>query len=472
MAGFPARTPGRECFKKLAAYLNHDPTYRPRILISACGPTGEWLGVVFSQDRYDVESSTNGKDCDRILRQGRVDLVIADIFPEHPDGLAVIEAVSKVTPKIPVIVLTNGEDTGRLSGAVRSEVFDFLDKPVNLFRLQASVARALNIDSHELGRHHGKYCRIERREIDSTIVGRSQGIREVQNIVMAVSPGRSNLLIEGEYGTGKRLVSRVVHNAGATFRHPFVAVDINALPEPLLETVLFGDVAGARNGRGRKGLFELAGAGTLFLSEISEIPRRVQEKLLRVMVNKEFRPVGGEEAIPVKARIIGVSTRNLRGLVGAGEFREDLYYRIAPCTITLPPLRQRKEDIPLLLIHLVRRINRRLHRDVRRVPSEVVNILKGWDWPGNVAELEGVIVRSVLSVQADVLEPELLLRQINRRTSRQEEPDKLDLDTVKKEHIKSVLDETNWDKREAARLLNISRQALYNKIKKYGIVPY
>lgn len=261
-------------------------------------------------------------------------------------------------------------------------------------------------------------------------------------------------------------------SSGITKGLPFVAVDLSTLPETLVESELFGHVKGAFTGavKDRKGRFEIASDGTVFLDEISEIPLNLQVKLLRILQEREFEPVGDGVTIPMKARIISATNRNLEELVRQGKFREDLFYRISVFRIDLPPLRERKEDLPALVAHILQKINRDLHKNVTMIPHEVLQILQNHPWVGNIRELENVLMQAVVLAKGDTLDRENIIFRDKVDHDRMDERRNLSLDLVEKEHIEYVLSKTNWDKTEAAKLLNISRHTLYNKIKAYGIV--
>jgi transcriptional regulator with PAS, ATPase and Fis domain len=290
--------------------------------------------------------------------------------------------------------------------------------------------------------------------------------------LVKISANRVNVLIQGESGTGKELITKIIHYTGVTKRHPFIAVNCTALSENLLESELFGHVKGAFTGaiRDKKGKFELAGEGTIFLDEISEISFNLQVKLLRVLQEREFEKVGGEATIPLKARVVTASNRVLEDLVQEGNFRDDLYYRLKVFTIEVPPLRERRDDIPSLVVHFIKKINKELHKNVWKIPYEVMELLQRHEWVGNVRELENTLLQAVVLAKGDVLEKEyLLLNNYRHQRNDNSDPSRLSLSEIEKKHIKLVLDSVDWDKPQASKILGIAKTTLYKKIETYGL---
>jgi transcriptional regulator with PAS, ATPase and Fis domain len=279
------------------------------------------------------------------------------------------------------------------------------------------------------------------------------------------------ILVQGESGVGKEVISRMIHNTGITKNEPFIAVNCTALAGSLLESELFGHVKGSFTGavRNKKGKFELSGRGTIFLDEISEISPDIQVKLLRVIQEKEFERVGDEISLPIQSRIIVATNKDLYKLVSEGKFREDLYYRLNVFKINIPPLRERKEDIPELVVNFLNKINRELHKNVHKVPYEVMEILKNHDWDGNVRELENTLQEAVVLTKEDVLEKEYLFLRNSKNNIDYSGKESMSLVDVEKEHIQLILKKVNWDKQEACRILKISRPTLNKKIKDNNI---
>ncbi|MCL4547660.1 MAG: sigma-54 dependent transcriptional regulator, partial [Bacteroidetes bacterium] len=301
--------------------------------------------------------------------------------------------------------------------------------------------------------------------------GKSQIMRDVYKKIGQVSANRVTVLIQGESGTGKELVAKSIHYGGITKDDPFVAVNCTAITETLLESELFGHEKGSFTGadKMKKGKFELAGEGTVFLDEISEMSPNLQVKLLRVLQEKEFERVGGEAVIPVNARIIAATNKNLTDLVKHGKFREDLYFRLKVVSIELPPLREKKDDIPQLVTHLLNKINADLHKNVNKVPDDVMEYLKNYEWVGNVRELENTLMQAVVLTNGDVLLKENIMIRSSIRSLEDYHPGRMSLSEIEKRHIEYVLNDTKWNKSKAAEILGISLPTLYSKIKDYDL---
>ncbi len=423
------------------------------------------------QPEYEVFTAKDGSEGLQIFGKARPDLVVTAVALHALDGIKVLEMIKRSSRNTPVIIVTAHAEMRSIIEAMRLGAYDYFAKPIDYSRLKEMISKALESTSHSADLIIPESVLHDALPNERTIVGRSSGIMEVIKKIGQVSSSRVNVLIEGESGTGKELVSRVIHNSGVTNGLPFVAVDLSTLPETLVESELFGHVKGAFTGavRDRKGRFETAADGTLFLDEISEIPLNLQVKLLRVLQEREFEPVGGGMTLPMNARIVVATNRNLEELVRRGKFREDLFYRISVFRINIPPLRERREDIPSLVIHILQKINRELHKNVRRVPHDVIKALQNHYWVGNIRELENVLLQAVVLAKGDVLEKESLSFLQSTGSIAKAEGEDLSLELMEREHIIFVLNKTNWDKTEAARLLNISRHTLYNKIKAYRI---
>ncbi len=431
----------------------------------------ESLEIILGEEEYDVSSAADGYEGLEIFGKEKTDLVIVDLKMEGLDGIRVLEQIKNLDRNIPVIIVTAYEDMASIIEAMRLGAHDYIEKPIDISRMKLVISRALRSGDIATDLEVPETEPEIDDDIARMIVGKSPGIRDVLKKIGQVSSSNVNVLIQGESGTGKELISRVIHDSSSTRGFPFVPIDLSALPETLLESELFGHTRGAFTGalKERKGRFELAEEGTVFLDEISEVPLSQQVKLLRVLQEREFVPVGGGLPIPMRARIVAATNRDLEQLVRQGKFREDLFYRISVFTINIPPLRDRKEDIPPLAVHLLRRINRELHKSVRKIPQEVVEILRSHDWEGNVRELENVLMQAAVLTEGDVLKKESLIFRNEAAGNGRNQLRNLSLESVEKEHIRFVLEKVNWDKKEAARLLNISRQTLYNKIKRFNL---
>ncbi len=432
----------------------------------------ESLMILLSSRGHVVELATDGDEGLKKFHDCRPDLVMSDVRMNNLSGIEVLKAIKREDVNTPVIIMTAFGDMDSVIEAMKYGAFDYLEKPFATSDVESLIARAIETRSLEAGLDVTGSAEPELNTQRRTIIGRSRGIIDVLKKIGQVSSSRVNVLIQGESGTGKELVGRIIHESGPTKDFPFVAVDVSALPETLLESELFGHVKGSFTGasRDQKGRFELAGEGTIFLDEISEISMNLQSKLLRVLQEREYQRVGDSKVSPMKARVIVATNKNLDDLVRRGEFRQDLFYRISVFTINIPPLRDRKDDIPLLVSHLLRNINRDTRKKIARVPQEVLKMLTDHDWVGNVRELENVLMQAVVLASGDVLSRECIIFRDDSSKAKMPRPQELSLESTERDHIRYVLEETNWDKSKAARLLNISRQTLYNKIKAYKIL--
>jgi two-component system response regulator AtoC len=425
---------------------------------------------------YKVVEAENGSDGLLQIHTERPDLVITDYQMPGMTGLDVLSEVRKLKFRVPVIMLTGYGDVVLTIKSIQQGAYEFLEKPVKPEVLQSTIRRALQSvqTSKSLTEVVSKNMPTDGMLENNILVGKAPQMKEIFKNIGLISMNKVNVLIQGETGTGKELIARLIHSSGITSDKPLVVVNCSALTETLLESELFGHVKGSFTDsiRDKKGKFELAGEGTIFLDEISEISLNTQVKLLRVIQELEFEKVGGEHPIPMKARIIAATNRNLEELIRQGKFREDLYYRLKVFTINLPSLKERKEDINDLVIHFLYKLNKRFNRNVTKIGDGVIETLQKHDWPGNVRELENAVLQAIIMAKNDVLEKEHII--LNERAT---EEDSLDhthelqtLSFVERNHIKRVLDLVRWNKVEASRILDITRPTLNAKIEKYNLL--
>jgi two-component system response regulator AtoC len=368
-------------------------------------------------------------------------------------------------------MLTAFEDMDSTIKAMQLGAYDYVEK-LELERIKAITKRAL--ESKKLSERLVIAISEDSSDyqLENSLVGSTKAMKEIYKKIGKISSTKVNVLVQGESGTGKELITKIIHYTGITHDQPFIAVNCTALSESLLESELFGHVKGAFTGaiRDKKGKFELAEEGTIFLDEISEISPNLQVKLLRVLQEREFERVGGEITIPMKARVVSASNKNLAELVKLEKFREDLFYRLKVFTIEIPPLRERKEDIPKLVVHFLKKINKELHKNVWKIPYEVMELLQTHEWVGNVRELENTLLQAVVLAKGDVMEKEYILLKKNEIVVNEEvNKAHLSLADIEKSHIKLVLEEVNWDKQLASKILGIAKTTLYNKIEAYGL---
>lgn len=405
-----------------------------------------------------------------IISKQQPGLIIAEADIPEINGLELLRKAKDINPANNIIITSNGGDLNLTITAMQMGALDHIDKSAEFSRLTLIIRqlfenKKINDSTPPILLPH--FETGSRREL----VGSNPVMKELYRKIGTVSSNRVNILIEGESGTGKELVARTIHSSGITRDMPFVAVNCTVLSETLLESELFGHVKGAFTGaiRDKKGKFELAGQGTIFLDEISEISPNLQVKLLRVLQEKEFEKVGGEATIPVRARIIAASNKDLKKLVCEGKFRQDLYYRLKVFQIDVPPLRDRKDDIPRLAVYFLQRINIELNKNVRKIPYQVMEMLQNFQWPGNVRELENVLTEAVILVKGEILEKDYIKLQENNLVPHKTDGNRLSLAEMERKHILQVLSFVNWNKQSACRILKVSRATLYSKIRSYKI---
>jgi DNA-binding NtrC family response regulator len=425
------------------------------------------------REKFETSSAADGDEGLELIKRISPDLVISDIRMPGLNGLELMKKVKEFEPGTHFILMTAYDDMDITIEAMKKGAYDYLEKPIEIEKLTIAINRAL-----ENKKLSDKLKTVIESDDDSeknknTIVGKAPVMRSIFKKIGQVADNRVTTLIQGESGTGKELVARAIHISGITKGYPFVAVNCTALTETLLESELFGHMKGSFTGsiKDKRGKFEIAGEGTLFLDEISEISQNLQVKLLRIIQEKEFERVGGESTIPMKARIIAATNKNIEKMVQDGSFREDLFYRLNVLTINVPPLRDRKEDIPILVNHFLNKINKELHKNVNKVPNHVMDLLTNHNWIGNVRELENTLMQAVVLSGGDVLEKEnILLRENERIHSEFDDIKSYTLADIEKRHIEKMLTSVNWEKPLAAKYLGISLPTLYSKIENYGIV--
>ena len=432
------------------------------------------LKLHFGRLGLDVETAQSASEGLEILNSNPVDVVVSDIRMPERDGLSLLEEIRERYPDVPVIMITAFHDMDSTIAAMHKGAVDYIPKPINIEELEDAVDRAIKMRNDK----SGDTIVLDSGDITGMIVGGSRAMKEVFKSIGMVSQSRVTVLIQGESGTGKELVSKAIHKVSPDVDQPFVAVNCAALVETLLESEMFGHERGSFTGAvgARKGKVELAGEGTLFLDEVGELSPRMQGKLLRLLEEREYTPVGGNEVKISKARFITATNVDLAERVAGGHFRKDLYYRLNVVNITIPPLRERREDIKPLVEHLLRRINREIRKSVRRVPSDVMDVLMAHDWPGNVRQLENVLMKAVVMAQGDVLSVSHLPNEIIPDGETETDfngaslGSKSSLKELEMDHIQQVLDSTGWHRGQACEILGISRPRLERRIREYGLI--
>ena len=441
----------------------------------------ETLDLYLTEEGYNVRTALTGTEGLNQYVQEPSDVVILDIRLPDIDGFTVLEDLKEENENVKVIMITAFHDMETTIQAMKSGAFDYIHKPVNVDELDLAIKKALK--SLEMEKKiDGLLMEPSRSFRVGDIIGTGNEMREIFKIIGTVSQSRTTVLIQGESGTGKELIAKVVHN-NTSPDEPFIAVNCSAIVETLLESELFGHEKGSFTGAvARKlGKFELARFGSVFLDEISEMSVNLQAKLLRVLQEMEFDRVGGKEKVKVNARIMAATNKDLKALVKEGKFRDDLYYRLNIVSITLPPLRARRQDIPPLIDYLLTKINLDLHKKIIGVSDEVMEIFMQYTWPGNVRELENLLVRACVVAKGQVLGvndfPELGKEEAvgpagdrDANLFQASEPGKLlTLDEVEERYIRKVIKETDKNKGEICEILGVSRPTLERKLEKYGI---
>ncbi len=425
------------------------------------------------EDGYAVDVAHDGESAIEKHRTARYELTITDLMMPKMKGIELIQRLREVDGAAPVLLITAFGTIESAVDAMRAGAFHYVTKPFRNDEILIQVKRAL-----EQQRLHKELKRlrteVQARERFQNIIGQSQTMQKVFETIAQISDLPANLLIEGESGTGKEIIARAIHFNSARATGPFVAVNCAAIPENLLESELFGYVRGAFTDarKDRRGLFQEASGGILFLDEISEMPLGLQAKLLRVLEDKEVRPLGANQAEKVDARVVSASNQRLEDCVRAGRFRQDLFYRLNVIRIELPPLRERSEDIPLLVNHFIEKFTPDAKRPVEGIHPEALAALKSHDWPGNIRELEHVIERAVLLGKGPNITPEdlpghLMTRGEGTFVVAQALAKQLTLHDLEREYIAKVLERTHGNKTEAARILGVDRTTLYRKLEEY-----
>ena len=422
---------------------------------------------------YHVFLADSGDSALEFLAVQPVDVVLTDLRMPGMDGITLLKRVLARSPQPIVLLLTAYGNVETAVEAMKHGAHDFLTKPVNLDHLEIVLQRALRTRKIE-GENVELKRQVETRPKVDDMIGSSAAMESVMETLRQVAPTRATLLILGESGTGKELVARALHTLSPRAKAPFVAVHCAALAENLLESELFGHEKGAYTGatERRKGRFELADGGTLFLDEIGEISPATQVKILRVLEERKFERVGGQETIEVDVRLVAATNRDLQAMVAAGSFREDLFYRLNVVELRLPPLRDRTGDIPLLVGHYLERLARENNRPVPSITSEALESLCGYHWPGNIRELRNVLERMVVLTRGDKLGLREVPAFIRAGLGPARSPGAsaaLSLDQAEKRMIQDALKVHEGNRTEAARQLGISRRTLHRKLNEYGL---
>lgn len=424
---------------------------------------------------FEAVEAVDGEDAFNQFLDSEPDLLILDYRMPKLDGMEVLRRVKQINDKIPVIMITAHGNTEAAVLAMKLGAVDYIPKPFDIEELKLKIHKVLNID--KLAREVD-YLRDEMANaFDRKMIGNSRKIQEVYELIDRVADTNATVLITGESGTGKELVAAAIHQKSSRRDKPFIRVNCGAIPENLLESELFGYEKGAFTGaQARKpGRFDRAQEGTLFLDEIGEISPALQIKLLRVLQEKEFERVGGTEVLKADVRILAATNRNLEKMAEEGRFREDLLYRLKVIPIHIPALRERKEDLPLLVDYFIGKYENELKKGKIKIDPRVLEILMKYDFPGNIRELENIIERMVILSKDEQISPALLPKEVIRGAYNERQdlfvlPEEgIELEEVERSFIRQALERTGGNQTQAAKFLGISRHALIYRMEKFGL---
>ena len=443
----------------------------------------EFLKILLEKEGYSVLIAPDASAALTMLDKEEFKLVISDVKMPGIGGLTLLERIKEINTNIPVIMITAYASPENAVRAMKDGAFDYITKPFNVEEIIDNVRKAIStspsVGVDPVPSVAGSFA---------DIIGKSPEMQKIYDLIAKIAPTPANVMIYGESGTGKELVANAIHKHSKVADQPFVPITCSAIPESLLESELFGHVKGAFTGAitNKKGLFEAANNGSVFLDEIGELTPLIQTKLLRVLQERELKRVGGTETIKVNVRIIAATNKNLEEEVMAGRFREDLFYRLAVVPIRVPPLRERKGDVPLLVDHFLHKFSTSLGKEIHEMSSYALKVLMEYDFPGNVRELENIIERGVALENSNIILPESLTLSLHQKRKQDEhvaplfqavtdEEELLELGLEKiitrleKKLIEYCLDKADHSKMRAAEMLKVSFRSLRYKIQKYGI---
>jgi two-component system response regulator PilR (NtrC family) len=441
----------------------------------------DFLEIMLQKEGYEITSTTSGEKALQLLDNNLYSMVLTDVKMPVVDGFEVLRKTKEVSPDTVVIMITAyGSPEGAVT-AIKEGAYDYITKPFRVEEVKLTIKKSL--ERSNLIRENVRLRQaVEERYKFWNLIGKSPKMQRVYELVEKVSQTKANVLITGESGTGKELVAKAVHYNSARKDRPFVTLNCGAIPENLLESELFGHMKGSFTGAiaNKRGLLEMAESGTLFMDEIGELPLPLQVKLLRVIQEREFKRVGGTEDIKVDVRIISASNQDLQQKVANGGFREDLFYRLNVIQIKLPPLRERKEDIPLLVNHFVRKYSTETGKAIEGVSSEALALLLGYDFPGNVRELENIIERSITLETSSTIAERHIRSYLNERMISKSIPPSLEIpeegidlnkvvEDLEKAFILKALEHTGGIKKKAAEILGMNFRAMRYKLAKYDL---
>ncbi len=433
------------------------------------------LRAVLGAEGYAVAEAADGTEAVDAVGREAFDVILLDIRMTNMDGIEALGEIRKISPLVPVLIMTAYASVKTAVEALKAGAFEYLTKPLDIEEVKIQIAKAMD-HYHLRAENLLLKERLGNRFDFSRIIAASPKMKSLLETLAMVAPSDATVLIMGESGTGKEVIANAIHHNSPRAGESFIKVACAAVPETLLESELFGHEKGAFTGAvaRREGRFQLAHRGTIFLDEVGEMSPALQTKLLRVLQEKEFEPVGSTRTVKVDIRVIAATNRDLEKEVKEGRFREDLYYRLNVVPLVLPPLRERREDIPLLADHFLALFRDKNRKPIKAISGKALDLLVRYDWPGNVRELENVVERAVILARDEVLVPADLPPQIRMLSGGAEEagfaiPSGISLDDVERVLILKTLEETGGNRTRASEILGINRRPLQNKLKEYGL---
>jgi DNA-binding NtrC family response regulator len=433
----------------------------------------EWLKMVLEQAGYEVRTALIGVRGEELFKTWRPDAVLTDMMLPDIDGIELVRRFKDINPQAEVIVVSGQGNIPRAVEAIKAGASFFLEKTVDAEGILALLEKAIERTDLQ-GEIQQLKQKLEDRYKFANIIGRSKKMQDLFELVESVAASEANILIQGENGTGKELIANAIHYNSKRLKGPFIKINCAAIPKDLIESELFGYKKGAFTGAmaDKEGLFEMAEGGSLLLDEIGEMPPYLQTKLLRVLQEREYRPIGSERIVHVDFRLVCATNIDLDMALREGKLREDLYFRINTITLRVPPLRERTEDIPLLCDHFLEKFRQRYQKNVKTIAPAAYHLLIRNRWPGNVRELENAIERGVLVAKGSEITVGDLPESIREESSPSAEfviPPHRTLAEIERMAILQTLQRTNWNKQEAAAILGLYRPTLYSKMKKHEI---
>lgn len=447
-----------------------------KILIADDEKNMRWiLGKNLRDEDFSVSEAGDGEEAFHLFLEEEPDLVILDYRMPKLDGMEVLKRIKTINPKLPVIMITAHGSTDAAVEAMKLGAADYVSKPFDINDLKLSIFKALNID--KLNKEIDYLKETAKQIFNGKIIGSSKKMQEVFELVNKVADTNASVLIIGESGTGKEGIAASIHNKSSRSNKPFITVNCGAIPETLIESELFGYEKGAFTGANARkaGRFDRAQGGTLFLDEIGELSLPLQVKILRVLQEKEFERVGGSEVIKSDVRIIAATNRDLDKMAEKGEFREDLLYRLKVIPVYLPPLRERKDDIPPLVEYFMDKYSKEVNKERFTMEKDTLDLLKNYDFPGNIRELENLIERLVILSSDSVIEPSLLPKEILMEAFSGKKEDfilpeeGINIEKVEESFVRQALMLAKGNQTQAAKLLGLSRHALIYRMEKFNL---